>query len=112
MVRSWRLEHGYERKDKENKNSAEDQNITSIDCKNTLLRSEIDNMHLVGLGLENIIAVAMNDAVLVANKDRSQDVKLVVSKLAEKKVSQAENFTKDYRPWGWFESLQLGPVFK
>ena len=99
-------------KTKKNKNSAEDQNITSIDCKNTLLRSEIDNMHLVGLGLENIIAVAMNDAVLVANKDRSQDVKLVVSKLAEKKVSQAENFTKDYRPWGWFESLAIGPSFQ
>ena len=72
-------------KTKKNKNSAEDQNITSIDCKNTLLRSEIDNMHLVGLGLENIIAVAMNDAVLVANKDRSQDVKLVVRSWRKRK---------------------------
>lgn len=99
-------------KTKKNINSVEDQNITSIDCKNTLLRSEKDNMHLVGLGLENIIAVAMNDAVLVANKDRSQDVKFVVRTLVEKKVSQAENFTKDYRPWGWFESLAIGPSFQ
>ena len=36
----------------------------------------------------------------------------MVSKLAEKKVSQAENFTKDYRPWGWFESLAIGPSFQ
>ena len=40
-------------------------NATSIDCKDSLLRSESEKQHIVGLGLENIVAVAMPDAVLV-----------------------------------------------
>ena len=41
-----------------------------IDCKNTLLRSESSSLQIMGTGLENIIAIAMPDAVLVADKDR------------------------------------------
>ena len=51
---------------------------TAIDCSNVLLRSENEAQHLVGLGLQDIIAIAMPDAVLVAHKRRSQDVSLVV----------------------------------
>ena len=87
-------------------------NATAIECQNTLLRSENDSQHLVGLGLENIIAIAMPDAVLVADKDRAQDIKLVVSALKAKGVDQAETSPKDYRPWGWFESLVLGGRFQ
>ena len=52
-------------------------NVTSItanaiDCSNTLLRSESASQQVVGIGLENIIAVAMPDAVLVAHKDYTQ----------------------------------------
>ena len=48
-----------------------------INCQNTLLRSEKSNQQIVGLGLDNIIAIAMPDAVL-ANKEKTQDVKKVV----------------------------------
>jgi len=88
------------------------QNATAIECQNVLLRSENESQHLVGLGLENIIAIAMPDAVLVAHKDRSQDIKLVVSELKAKGVPQAETFPKDHRPWGWFESLVTGGRFQ
>jgi mannose-1-phosphate guanylyltransferase/mannose-6-phosphate isomerase len=44
----------------------------AIDCQDTLLRSEDDTLRLVGLGLSNVIAVAMRDAVLVASMDRAQ----------------------------------------
>lgn len=84
----------------------------AIDCKDTLLRSEADGQVLVGIGLDNIIAVAMPDAVLIANKDRAQDVKLAVDLLKTKKVRQAENLLRDYRPWGWYETLALGPRFQ
>ena len=47
----------------------------------------------------------MPDAVLVAHKDQTQNVKAVITKLKTKRVTQAETFPKDYRPWGWFESL-------
>ena len=84
----------------------------SIDCKGTLLRSEHNEQQIVGLGLENIMAIAMPDAVLVAHKDRAQDVKKVVALLQLKEISQAEIFPKDFRPWGWFESIALGNRFQ
>ena len=56
-------------------------NAHAIDCKNTLLRSESNSQEIVGLGLEDIVAISMPDAVLVANKNKSQDVKKVVEYL-------------------------------
>lgn len=85
---------------------------TALNCRNSLLRSESEGLALVGLGLDNIIAVAMNDAVLVANKDQAQDVKLVVDLLKQKQVPQATSFPKDHRPWGWYESLSVGSRFQ
>jgi len=85
---------------------------TAIDCNNTLLRSDSEGLELVGIGLDNIIAVAMNDAVLVADKSRTQDVKSAVVALKAKNASQATQFPKDHRPWGWFESLVVGERFQ
>ena len=70
------------------------------------------NQEIVGLGLEGIVAIAMPDAVLVAQRNKAQDVKKVVDYLKSKKVSQAEAFPKDHRPWGWFESLVLREHFQ
>ena len=88
------------------------ENAHSIDCQNSLLRSESASQQIVGLGLKDIIAVAMPDAVLVADKERAQDVKSVVEKLKALNVHQAEIFPKDHRPWGWFESIALGDRFQ
>ena len=85
---------------------------TAIDCTNTLLRSENERLELVGIGLENIMAIAMNDAVLVADMSRAQDVKKAVTALKAKGASQATHFPKDHRPWGWFESLVVGNRFQ
>jgi mannose-1-phosphate guanylyltransferase/mannose-6-phosphate isomerase len=85
---------------------------TAIDCSDTLLRSDSDNLEVVGIGLDGIMAVAMNDAVLVADKSRAQDVKLAVQALKDKGAAQATAFPKDHRPWGWFESLVVGSRFQ
>ena len=84
----------------------------AIDCTDTLLRSESPGQKLVGIGLDNIIAVAMPDAVLIAARDRSQDVKAAVAALKAEGAKQAETFPKDHRPWGWFESLVIGSRFQ
>ena len=81
-------------------------------CSNSLLRSENTNQQLVGIGLQDIMAIAMPDAVLVAHKDHSQDVKTAVELLSLKGIRQAEIFPRDQRPWGWFESLVLGENFQ
>ena len=86
--------------------------VTAVDCRTSLLRSESDGVELVGIGLDNIIAVAMNDAVLVAHMSRAQDVKLAVEALRAKGAGQATQLPKDHRPWGWFESLAVGHRFQ
>lgn len=85
---------------------------TALDCRNSLLRSESEGLEIVGLGLDNIVAIAMNDAVLIADKSRTQDVKNVVEALQRKGAGQAETFPKDHRPWGWYESLLVGGRFQ
>lgn len=87
-------------------------NALAIECTDTLLRSEAGSLQLVGIGLENIVAVAMPDAVLITTKDRAQDVKLAVTQLKAQKAPQAETFPRDHRPWGWYESLALGDRFQ
>lgn len=67
---------------------------------------------MVGIGLNDIIVVAMPDAVLVAHKSRAQDVKQAVAALKAKGAPQAETLPRDYRPWGWYESLVIGPRFQ
>lgn len=86
--------------------------VTTIDSRNSLLRSESEGLELVGIGLDNILVVAMADAVLVADKSRAQQVKQAVARLKEKGARQAETFPRDHRPWGWFETLVLADRFQ
>ena len=85
---------------------------TALDCDDTLLRSEDSRLEVVGIGLKNIVAIAMPDAVLVADASRAQEVKQAVSALKAKGAAQAEAFPMDHRPWGWFESLVIGDRFQ
>lgn len=84
----------------------------SLDCRNTLLYATDENQKLVAMGLDDIIAVAMPDAVLVMHKNCVQDVKVVVSKLKAMGAIQAETLPRDYRPWGWYESIARSSRFQ
>lgn len=85
---------------------------TAIDCTDSLLRAEDGQQAVVGIGLSDVIAVAMPDAVLVAHKDRAQDVKQAVAALKAQGAKQAATLPRDYRPWGWYESLVVGGRFQ
>ena len=87
-------------------------NSHAMDCTDSVLRSQSDGLTLVGIGLDNIIAVALPDAVLVADRRRTQDVRLVVEKLKAGGHPQAETFPRDHRPWGWFDRLVTGEGFQ
>jgi mannose-1-phosphate guanylyltransferase/mannose-1-phosphate guanylyltransferase/mannose-6-phosphate isomerase len=84
----------------------------AVDCRDTLLRSESAATELVGIGLSNIVAIALPDAVLVADASRAQEVRLAVAALKARGAPQAEEFPTDHRPWGWFETLVLGDRFR
>ncbi len=98
--------------DKDLNGNAASEGAFLIDCVDSLIRTESPNQKIVGLGLDNIIAISMADAVLVANKNRSQEVRKVVDLLISNKVEQATTYPKDHRPWGWFESLIIDEKFQ
>ena len=71
--------------------------------KNCYLSSEA--RLLVGIGLEDLIVIETNDAILVSNKSESQKVKEIVKILKEKKIPEGIKHSKVYRPWGHYKSI-------
>ena len=63
------------------------------------------------LGVENLIVVETDDAVLVADRSRSQEVRDVVEGLNETNRTEHLSHTRVYRPWGYFENLDAGPGY-
>ncbi len=86
--------------------------VTLIGCEGSYLRSEEESTALVGLGLKDTVVVAMRDAVLVADKSQSQNVKKVVEQLRAAGKRQADDYPRFHRPWGWYETLCLGTRFQ
>ena len=67
---------------------------------------------MVGLGLSDVVVVGLPDAMLVAKKSEVQNVKQAVKLLRDKAVPQADRSSREYRPWGYFESLVQGDRFQ
>ena len=83
-----------------------------------LLRDSHDTLvhatnRLVGVvGLDNVVVVETSDAVLVADRERSQDVKHLVARLAAAGRSEPTVHRQVHRPWGWYDSIDHGPRFQ
>ena len=71
--------------------------------KNCYLSSEA--RLVVGIGLEDLIVVETNDAILVSNKRESQKVKEIVKILRDKKIPEGLKHSKIYRPWGHYKTI-------
>ena len=81
----------------------------ALDSHGSLLLSGAEGPALVGLGLQDMMAVALPDAVLVAPRARAQEVRRAVTALQGQSV--ATQFARDHRPWGHFETLARGDRF-
>lgn len=79
--------------------------------KNSFIHSTHDQC-LTLVGLDNVLAIATKDAILMADKDHSQDVKAIVDKLRAAERSEAVEHKRVYRPWGWYEQLSSGDRFQ
>jgi mannose-1-phosphate guanylyltransferase/mannose-6-phosphate isomerase len=84
--------------------------VHAIDSKNNVLIAE--HRLLATVGLENIIAVETADAVLVAHKDHSQDIKKIVDELKRNNKTQYQTHRRVSRPWGYYESIDNGERFQ
>jgi mannose-1-phosphate guanylyltransferase/mannose-6-phosphate isomerase len=64
------------------------------------------------IGVQDLIIVDTPDALLVADKNRSQEVSTIVKRLKQSNRKEQEQHLRNYRPWGYFETLNIGPRFQ
>lgn len=79
-------------------------------CSNSLLLSS--SRLVAGVGLDNIVVVETADAILVADKRQTQEVKQIVAKLRETGHKLTHTHRKTHRPWGWYDSIDQGDRFQ
>ncbi len=77
------------------------------DSRNTLVHATSRLVSVVGL--DNVIVVETPDAVLVADREKSQDVKKIVQQLGAEQRGEQALHRKVHRPWGWYDSIDNGP---
>ncbi len=79
-------------------------------CNGNYFRS--DSRLIAATGVDNLVVVETADAVLVANRDRVQDVKNIVNLLKDQERPEASLHQRVYRPWGSYESLIVSDRFQ
>ncbi len=80
------------------------------DTRGTLVITE--NRLVACLGLDDMIIVDTPDALLVARKDKTQDIKKIVLRLKAESRPHADNHRKVHRPWGYYDSIDNGSRFQ
>jgi mannose-1-phosphate guanylyltransferase/mannose-6-phosphate isomerase len=84
--------------------------VLATESRNTLVHATSRLVALVGV--QNLVVVETPDAVLVADRSRSQDVKHIVNALQQQKREEHTLHRKVHRPWGWYDSIDEGGRFK
>lgn len=97
--------------------SSKDENGNTL--TGDVLLHDTHNSHIISesklvatVGIDNMIVVETADAVLVADKSQTQDVKEIVNQLKAQNRSQIIHHRKVYRPWGWYDSIDSGERFQ
>jgi mannose-1-phosphate guanylyltransferase/mannose-6-phosphate isomerase len=95
---------------KDESGNAQVGDVLTTDTRNTLVHASSRLVSLVGV--ENLVVIETPDAVLVAGKSRSQDVKHIVNALGQQKRGEHTLHRKVHRPWGWYDGIDEGLRFK
>ena len=85
--------------------------VSLIGTKNSLVHSQGGGLTAV-VGLEDVVVVSTPDAVLVASKARSGEVKQLVNALRASNEPEADAHLRMYRPWGWYQRIDIGERFQ
>ena len=80
--------------------------VITQESRNCYLRSE--HRLVVGLGVENLVVVETDDAVLIADRSKAQDIKTVVKQLEADGSPEGKAHRKIYRPWGSYTGITEG----
>ncbi|ACB32898.1 mannose-1-phosphate guanylyltransferase/mannose-6-phosphate isomerase [Leptothrix cholodnii SP-6] len=81
--------------------------VIAQDSRNTLVHATSRLVSVVGL--DDVVVIETPDAVMVADRSRSQDVKKIVNLLDAQKRTEHSLHRKVHRPWGWYDSIDHGP---
>jgi mannose-1-phosphate guanylyltransferase/mannose-6-phosphate isomerase len=107
-VGSWSALHDVLDCDSDNNSVAGD--TLMHDCRNTYISSE--NRLVAAAGVDDLVIVETKDAVLVARKSRSQEVKKLVDMLQEGGREEVNLHRQVFRPWGNYDSIDSGDGFQ
>jgi mannose-1-phosphate guanylyltransferase/mannose-6-phosphate isomerase len=107
-VGSWAALHDIRDKDAAGNTVSGD--VLLHDCSGTFVDAE--SRLVTGVGLEDVIIVETKDSMLVASKDKSQDVKALVEALKEKGREETKLHRQVYRPWGSYDSIDSEDGFQ
>ena len=88
---------------KDDNNNFIEGSIIAKNSHNCYIRGE--KRLIAALGVRNLIVIETSDAILVADKSQSQEVKNVVNYLKERGIREGQEHKKIYRPWGSYESI-------
>jgi mannose-1-phosphate guanylyltransferase/mannose-6-phosphate isomerase len=80
------------------------------DTRNCFIHS--DRALVSTLGVEDLVIVDTPDALLVADRDKAQEVSGLVARMKAARRKEHESHIRSYRPWGHFETLSIGPRFQ
>ena len=95
---------------KDSEGNAFSGDVISFDSRNNLVHAEERLVSLVGV--ENLVVVETADAILVADRAKTQHVKRIVEKLNQSSRIETALHRKVNRPWGWYDSIDEGGRFK
>ncbi|MGJ0486536.1 MAG: mannose-1-phosphate guanylyltransferase/mannose-6-phosphate isomerase [Methylomicrobium sp.] len=84
--------------------------VLTVDTHDSFIHSE--NKLVAAVGIRDMVVVETDDAVMIAPKDRVQDVKLLVEQLKNDKRREADAHRKVYRPWGFYDEIDMGERHK
>ncbi|MGR8997748.1 MAG: mannose-1-phosphate guanylyltransferase/mannose-6-phosphate isomerase [Gammaproteobacteria bacterium] len=80
--------------------------VLTVDTKDSYIHAQ--NKLVAVIGVQNLVIVETDDAVMIAPKDRVQEVKQIVVQLKEHGRSEADFHRKCYRPWGHYDLVDIG----
>jgi mannose-1-phosphate guanylyltransferase/mannose-6-phosphate isomerase len=82
----------------------------TLQARNTYIHA--DQRPVVALGTQDLLIIDTPDALLVASADKAEQVKDVVAALEKKGLPQATQHRRVARPWGWYDSIDMGERFQ
>ncbi len=100
----------WELKDKDDNDNSIEGDVITEQTSNCIIRSE--RGLITTIGCENLVIIDSDDAIMIADKNKAQDVKKIVEMLKTENRSESLSHRKVYRPWGNYDSVDNGYNFQ